>query len=39
VQPHPEWSGMIQGAAISITYALVLFALAFRGFAGKDVVS
>lgn len=39
VQPHPEWSGMIQGTAISITYALVLFALAFRGFAHKDVVS
>src|SRR6185436_12882224 len=28
VQPHPEWSGMIQGAAVSTTYALVLFALA-----------
>ena len=39
VQPHPEWSGMIQGVAISVTYALVLFALAFRGFARKDVVS
>ncbi|MFJ6082801.1 ABC transporter permease [Streptomyces sp. NPDC092369] len=39
VQPHLEWSGMIQGTAISITYALVLFALAFRGFARKDVVS
>lgn len=39
VQPHPEWSGMIQGTAISLTYALVLFALAFRGFARKDVVS
>ncbi|MGW0879391.1 ABC transporter permease [Streptomyces sp. NPDC002671] len=39
IQPHPEWSGMIQGAAISVTYALVLFALAFRGFARKDVVS
>ncbi|WP_409472020.1 ABC transporter permease [Streptomyces sp. HC307] len=39
VQPSPEWSGMIQGTAISITYALVLFALAFRGFARKDVVS
>ncbi|MGW3492385.1 ABC transporter permease [Streptomyces sp. NPDC001020] len=39
VQPHPEWSGMIQGTAMSLTYALVLFALAFRGFAGKDVVS
>ncbi|MBG0855146.1 ABC transporter permease [Streptomyces spinoverrucosus] len=39
VQPEPQWSGMIQGTAISITYALVLFALAFRGFARKDVVS
>ncbi|MGW0823614.1 ABC transporter permease [Streptomyces sp. NPDC002845] len=39
VQPRPEWAGMIQGTAISITYALVLFALAFRGFARKDVVS
>ncbi|MCX5048319.1 MULTISPECIES: ABC transporter permease [unclassified Streptomyces] len=39
VQPNLEWSGMIQGTAISITYALVLFALAFRGFARKDVVS
>ncbi|KOV59293.1 ABC transporter permease [Streptomyces sp. MMG1121] len=39
IQPHAEWSGMIQGAAISVSYALVLFALAFRGFARKDVVS
>ncbi len=39
VQPHPEWSGMIQGAAVSVTYAIVLFALAFRGFARKDIVS
>ncbi|MEU7422864.1 ABC transporter permease [Streptomyces sp. NPDC040750] len=39
VQPHLEWSGMIQGAVISATYAVVLFALAFRGFAHKDVVS
>ncbi|MEU2880623.1 ABC transporter permease [Streptomyces sp. NPDC007070] len=39
VQPHPQWSGMIQGTAISVTYALVFFALAFRGFARKDVVS
>ncbi|GAA3233657.1 ABC transporter permease [Streptomyces sp. XM83C] len=39
VQPRPEWSGMIQGSALSITYALVLFALAFRGFSRKDVVS
>ncbi|MEU7379980.1 ABC transporter permease [Streptomyces sp. NPDC042207] len=39
VQPHAEWSGMIQGTAVSVSYALVLFALAFRGFARKDVVS
>ncbi|THC48049.1 ABC transporter permease [Streptomyces sp. A1499] len=38
-QPTPEWGGMIQGSAVSVTYALVLFALAFRGFARKDVVS
>ncbi|OIK24658.1 ABC transporter permease [Streptomyces malaysiense] len=39
LQPHAEWSGMIQGAALSVTCALVLFALAFRGFARKDIVS
>ncbi|CAM5465552.1 ABC transporter permease [Streptomyces tanashiensis] len=30
---------MVKGTAISVTYALVLFALAFRGFARKDIVS
>lgn len=39
IQPQLEWGGMLQGASISVAYALVLFALAFRGFAGKDVVS
>ncbi|GAB2743231.1 ABC transporter permease [Streptomyces bullii] len=39
VQPQMDWSRMIQGTALSVTYALVLFALAFRGFARKDVVS
>lgn len=39
IQPRMEWGGMIQGSAVSVTYALVLFALAFRGFARKDVVS
>ncbi|MFF8321153.1 ABC transporter permease [Streptomyces bobili] len=39
IQPTPEYSGMIQGTAVSVTYAVVLFALAFRGFARKDVVS
>ncbi|MFF3376907.1 ABC transporter permease [Streptomyces sp. NPDC002680] len=39
VQPKPDYTDMIQGVSISVTYALVLFALAFRGFARKDVVS
>ncbi|MEU6660820.1 ABC transporter permease [Streptomyces sp. NPDC046821] len=39
IQPTPEWSGMIQGTAVSATYAIVLFALAFRGFRRKDIVS
>ncbi|MFF7738816.1 MULTISPECIES: ABC transporter permease [unclassified Streptomyces] len=39
VRPQLEWSDMIQGTSVSVTYALVLFALAFRGFARKDVVS
>ncbi|MBD0709808.1 ABC transporter permease [Streptomyces sp. CBMA291] len=39
LQPHWEWGGMAKGTAISLTYALVLFALAFRGFARKDIVS
>ncbi|MFJ3905800.1 ABC transporter permease [Streptomyces sp. NPDC090025] len=39
LQPQLEWSGMAKGAAISVTYAVVLFAFAFRGFARKDIVS
>jgi ABC-2 type transport system permease protein len=39
LQPHLEWGGMVKGAAVSVAYALVLFALAFRGFARKDIVS
>ncbi|MFA3836845.1 MULTISPECIES: ABC transporter permease [Streptomyces] len=39
IQPHLEWGGMIQGTAVSVTYAVVLFALAFRGFRRKDIVS
>ncbi|WP_030816670.1 ABC transporter permease [Streptomyces sp. NRRL F-2799] len=39
LQPHAEWAGMAQGASVSATYALVLFALAFRGFTRKDIVS
>ncbi len=39
LQPQLEWGGMVKGAAVSVSYALVLFALAFRGFARKDIVS
>ncbi|EWS91703.1 integral membrane protein [Streptomyces filamentosus NRRL 11379] len=39
LQPQLEWGGMIKGAAVSVTYALILFALAFRGFSRKDIVS
>ncbi|MFJ9029427.1 ABC transporter permease [Streptomyces sp. NPDC102274] len=39
LQPQLEWGGMVKGAAVSVTYAVVLFALAFRGFSRKDVVS
>jgi ABC-2 type transport system permease protein len=39
IQPQPVYDGMLQGMSVSVAYALVLFALAFRGFARKDVVS
>ncbi|MFG2292170.1 ABC transporter permease [Streptomyces sp. NPDC048603] len=39
LQPHVEWAGMAKGAAVSVSYAIVLVALAFRGFARKDIVS
>ncbi|MFB7082522.1 ABC transporter permease [Streptomyces sp. NPDC056308] len=39
LQPDLEWGGMAKGAAISVTYALILFAFAFRGFSRKDIVS
>ncbi|MFE7426539.1 ABC transporter permease [Streptomyces sp. NPDC057545] len=39
LQPELEWGGMAKGASVSVAYALVLFALAFRGFGRKDVVS
>ncbi|MFD9421580.1 MULTISPECIES: ABC transporter permease [unclassified Streptomyces] len=39
LQPELEWGGMVKGAAVSVTYALILFALAFRGFSRKDIVS
>ncbi|MFF4578646.1 ABC transporter permease [Streptomyces sp. NPDC001389] len=39
LQPQLEWGGMLKGTVVSVSYALVLFALAFRGFARKDIVS
>ncbi|MEV6394808.1 ABC transporter permease [Streptomyces sp. NPDC051907] len=39
LQPQLEWTGMVKGAAVSVAYALVLFALAFRHFSRKDIVS
>ncbi len=37
--PQVAWADMIEGTAVAACYALVLFALAFRRFAGKDIVS
>ncbi|MCG0290409.1 ABC transporter permease subunit [Streptomyces sp. PSAA01] len=39
LQPHLEWGGMVKGVSVSVAYALVLLAFAFRGFGRKDVVS
>ncbi|MFC0862676.1 ABC transporter permease [Sphaerimonospora cavernae] len=37
--PQPDYSGMIKGVAVSVTYSVILIALAFRRFRRKDVVS
>ncbi|MEV0620740.1 ABC transporter permease subunit [Nonomuraea sp. NPDC050404] len=37
--PELDWSGMARGASVSITYAAILLAVAFRRFRRKDVVS
>jgi ABC-type transport system involved in multi-copper enzyme maturation permease subunit len=39
MQPQISWGGMLEGAAVSVSYALILFALAFRHFRAKDIVS
>lgn len=39
LSPELDWSGMVKGASISVSYAVVLIALAFRRFRRKDVVS
>lgn len=37
--PEPDYSGMVKGVALSVTYAAILIAIAFRRFRRKDVVS
>lgn len=39
LQPEIQWTGMAKGAALSIAYAAVLLALAFRLFRTRDIVS
>ena len=39
LQPEIQWTGMAKGSAISVAYAVVLFAVAFRAFRGRDIVS
>jgi ABC-type transport system involved in multi-copper enzyme maturation permease subunit len=37
--PQLTWADMVEGAAVSVAYALILFALAFRRFRAADIVS
>ena len=39
MQPQITWGGMLEGASVSVSYALILFAFAFRHFRSKDIVS
>ena len=39
LQSQVTLSGMIEGASVSVSYALILFALAFRRFRVRDIVS
>ncbi|MFF4778380.1 ABC transporter permease [Microtetraspora fusca] len=39
LSPDPDYSGMIKGVAVSVTYSVILVAFAFRRFRAKDVVS
>ena len=39
MQPQITWGGMLEGASVSLCYALILFAWAFRHFRAKDIVS
>jgi ABC-2 type transport system permease protein len=39
MQPQVAWHGLIEGGSVSVAYAVVLIALAFRRFRVKDIVS
>jgi len=39
LQSQITWTGMIEGSSVSVCYAILLLALAFRRFRGKDIVS
>jgi ABC-2 type transport system permease protein len=39
LEPHVSWNPLIEGAAVSASYAVILVALAFRRFRRKDIVS
>ena len=39
LQPQVSWTPMIEGAAVSFCYSVVLIALAFRRFRAKDILS
>jgi len=39
LQQPVTWTAMIEGAAVSVSYGLILLALAFRRFRVKDIVS
>jgi ABC-type transport system involved in multi-copper enzyme maturation permease subunit len=39
MQSQITWTGMIEGTSVSVSYAVILAALAFRHFRAKDIVS
>jgi ABC-2 type transport system permease protein len=39
LQPQASWGPLIEGTAVSLTYFIILVALAFRHFHRKDIVS
>jgi ABC-2 type transport system permease protein len=39
LQPSPEWTGMIEGVSLSLSFAVLFYALALRHFRNQDIVS